>query len=412
MAAAALSACGGGGSGSEGSPPGSGLNSQEVQSAKASKSPGLLASGAGTVNMAGDGDQHVRAVGALADGGHTVAWLTEATPGGAASMSLQRFDAAGAKLGAQVDIALDVDPTSVALAVHGDGGVAAAYRATRSPSPAEPWIVSSGIYVRRFDAGGAPLGGETEVVSVVQNQAGARTLYYVADPAIVSWQDGSFVIGWASIREDYTGRVPEFQTQRYDGQGQPVGARLSVGSGDANTSFKLTAVPAGGYLVSTFRRVAGELHARFSQVDLGHTIALPYTADGLPAHSILLPLARGGYVLLSAQDGAASSQLFDGNGNVAGAARALASLPTFAGALADGGFAAFWASAGTEQVVAQRFDGTGAAVGELLHIDTDGAVPQAAGTRDGGLALAWSAAGPGGDLDVMTQRFLLPAPSR
>jgi hypothetical protein len=414
MAVAALSACGGGSGGeavSSSSSSSSTANTEEALSQKPVKTPGLIAQDASVVNTTTAGDQKVRAVGALAAGGYAVAWLSEDNSATGASLYLQRYDATGAKVGAQTLIPFNAEPSGVALAVRGDGGVAVAYRSTRSPSPAEPWIVSSGIYVQRFDANGTALGGETEVVSVVQNQSGARTLYYVADPAILSWEDGNFLVGWAYIREDYTGKVPEFQTQRYDSQGQAVGSRASVGSGDVNTSFELAAAPGGGYLVSTFRRVAGDLYMRFTQVDLGHAVAVPYAQNGLPAGSILLPLKLGGYVLLSGPAGSAQSQMFDSSGNAVGKPAGLSSVPSSASALGDGGYVVFWGGAGAERLVAQRYDAAGAAVGEPLDIDTDGAVPEFASLGDGGLALAWSAPGSAGDLDVMTQRFT-PASAR
>lgn len=408
MAIAALAACGGGG-GSTGSSPSSSTNAEQSLSQKPLKTPGLVAQDRSVVNTTMLGDQKVRAVGALADGGYTVAWLSEDDSGSGRGLFMQRYDAAGAKVGAQTPVPLDFESSSLALAVRSDGGLAVAYGSTRSPSPSEPWIVSSGIYARRFDASGAPVGGEIEVVSVVQDQIGARTLYYVADPAILSWEDGKFLVGWAYVREDYTGKVPEFQTQRYDSQGQAVGGRRSVGSGDTGTSFELTAAPGGGYLVSTFRRVAGDLYLRFTQVDLGHTIAVPYGDNGLPAESILLPLKQGGYVLVSAKNGSAYGQMFDGNGNALGTHTALSSMPSSASALSDGSYVLLWGTSGAERLVAQRYDGADAALGEPLDIDTDGAVPQIAALRDGGLSLAWSAAGSAGDLEVMTQRFK-PAP--
>jgi hypothetical protein len=405
MAIAALSACGGGGSGGEASPPGSTPNAEQALSANSRRGPGLIAEQPSVVNTTTAGAQSVRAIGALADGGHTVAWLSEDESGAGPSLYMQRYDAAGSKLGAQTLIPFDFEQTSVAIAVRSDGGVAVAYGSTRTPHPSEPWIVSSGIYARRFDAGGTQLGGETEVVSVVQDQTAARTLYYVADPAILSWEDGSFLVGWASIREDYTGKIPDFQTQRYDSQGQPVGDRLDVGTGDINTSFELTAAPGGGYLVSTYRRAAGELYVRYTQVDLGHTIALPYSEHGLPAASILLPLKQGGYVLLSGQDGSAHSQMFDHSGNAVGTPAPLSSLPSAASPLGDGGYVLVWGTSGAERFAAQRYDSAGATLGEPFDIDTGGAMPLATPLRDGGLALAWTAAVSTTDTDVMTQRF-------
>ncbi|NPC58704.1 hypothetical protein [Caenimonas soli] len=400
MTIAALGACGGGsGGGASTSSSSSAATTEQALSQKPMKTAGLIAQDASVVNTTTAGDQKVRAVGALADGGYTVAWLSED------ELYTQRYDAAGVKVGPQTLIPFSFEPSSLAIAVRSDGGIAVAYGSTRTPSPVEPWIVSSGIYARLFDAGGAPVGGETEVVAVVQNQIGARTLNYVADPAILSWDDGSFLVGWASISEDYTGKVPSFQTQRYDSQGQPAGGRLNVGSGDIGTSFELTPALGGGYLVSTFRRAAGELYVRYTQVDLGHTVALPYAENGLPAKSVLLPLKQGGYVLLSVAGSSAYSQMFDRNGSPMGKSTSLSSLPSSASALSDGGYVVFWGAAGAERLVAQRHDSAGAVMGEAFAIDTDGAMPEFASLQGAALALAWSAAGSAGDMDVVTQRF-------
>lgn len=405
MTVAALAACGGGGSHvQEGlSSTGSAPAAEEVLSASSGQGPGLVAQPPSVANSTTAGEQKASAIGALADGGYAVAWTSEDASG--QKLLMQRYSAAGAKVGAETPLPLDAGHGSIAMAVQSDGGVAVAYSSTRTPSPSEPWIVSTGIYTQRFDAAGAPVGGETEVAAIVQDQTGAQTRYYVEDPAIVAWPDGSHVVGWASITEDYTGKVPQFQAQRYDNLGQAAGSPRNVGTGDVGTSFDLTTTPAGGYLVSTFRRSLGELHVRFTQVDLGHTLALPYSQDGLPADSVLLPLQQGGYVLLSQQDGSATSQRFDANGSPTGSPAALSSLPSSAWALGDGGYVLSWGSAGAERLMAQRYDSAGVALGESFQVDTGGAVPQAAPLRDGGLALAWTATLSGTDSDVATQRF-------
>lgn len=405
MTVAALAACGGGGSGALESSvsTNSAPTAEGVLSANSSMGPGLLAQPPSVVNTTTAGEQKARAVGALADGGYTVAWTSEDASG--QKLFMQRYSAAGTKVGTETPLPLDAGHSSIAMAVQSDGGVAVAYSSTRTPTPSEPWIVSTGIYTRRFDAAGAPVGGEIEVAAIVQDQTGAQTRYYVEDPAIVAWPDGSHVVGWASITEDYTGKVPQFQAQRYDNLGQAAGSPRNVGAGDVGTSFSLTATPAGGYLVSTFRRSLGELHVRFTQVDLGHTLALPYSQDGLPADSVLLPLQQGGYVLLSQQDGSATSQRFDAGGNPTGASTALSSLPSSAWALGDGGHVLSWGSPGAERLMAQRYDSAGIAFGESFQIDTDGAAPEASPLRDGVLALTWTRRLSAGDSDVITQRF-------
>jgi hypothetical protein len=251
------------------------------------------------------------------------------------------------------------------------------------------------------------MGGETQVTSIVQNTLGAQALYYVADPAIATWDDGKYLIAWASIEDSYVGKVPTFQAQRYDSTGSALGAPISAGRGEVNTSFKLTAIPDGRYAIATYHRFQGQTYVTFGIGDRGGRIGLLYDADfGLPASdTTLLPLGDGRFALWSRNRNGAYVQMLDQSGSAAGSPTALAALPESAGALSNGGYATFSRTTVAGTLVGQRFDSTGAALGDAFEFQAGAERPMTASLIGGGLAMGWSATGPAGDLDVFTRRF-------
>ena len=407
MAIAALAACGGGG-GDSTSPTSAAQGSADALKAKRSANPGLIVGEASQVNTVTTGDQTARAVGALSDGGYAVAWMSRTGAASAAQLYLQRYDSVGRKAGAEVLVPADIDSrTNPAIAVMRDGGVLLSYASSKPVSGAEPWIVDSAIYTRRFNAAGTAAGGETQVASIVQNTLGAQALYSLADPAIATWDDGKYLIAWASIEDSYLGKVPTFQAQRYDSTGNALGAAASAGRGDVNTSFKLTAIPDGRYAIATYHRVMGQTYVTYGIGDGGARIGLLYDADfGLPAPgTTLLPLSDGTFALWSRNRNGAYVQKLDQSGTAAGSPTALAALPESASALGNGGYATFSRTASGDTLVGQRFDGTGAALGDAFEFQAGGEPPMTASLTGGGLAMGWTAAGSAGDLDVFTRRL-------
>lgn len=356
------------------------------------------------------GDQAARAVGALADGGHAVAW---AGAGDGSLVAVQRFDATGAKAGTETLIALDLrQHPDAALAVLPDGSVVAAYTAMRSvPRDGFSMEVSS-VFAQRFDANGAPLGGAWEVGALTHSSL-AQDYSIPREPGFLTWPDGSWAVTWDVVavrggqEASVTGAVASF-----DARGEPVGrgARL-FGAGEPGAQASFATLPDGGLLFVEQYVAAGESLVRFWPSDSpDRTAPIAAAADGraLPDGTILLALDEG-YALWSAEGAAASLQLLDAGGAPASAATVLAHAPHQAQALADGGFVLFWPVPGQDasgaDLAAQRFDATGAAVGSELRVETNGGEALVTALPDGGWALAWTAAGADGSLDVFTQRF-------
>lgn len=363
---------------------------------------------AGTVNTITSGDQTARAVGALADGGYAIAW---ADAGG--QVAVQRFGADGARLGAPTTVALDLGRhPDAALAVLGDGSMVAAYTATRSvPGDGYSMEVSS-VYAQRFDAGGQPLGGAYEAGSLTHSSL-AQDYRVPREPGLLTWPDGSWAITWDVVEvrggqeTSITGALASF-----DSRGEPVGrgARL-FGAGEPGADASFATLPDGGLLFVEQYVAGGQSLVRFSPSDSQErtsTIAAAADGSALPGHSMLLALNEG-YVLWSAAGAAPYLQLLDASGAPVADRTPLSHAPHQALALADGGFVLLWPvpgqTAGGAGLVAQRFDAAGAAVGGGQHVETDGGEALATALPGGGWALAWTAAGADGSLDVFTQRF-------
>jgi hypothetical protein len=174
-----------------------------------------------------------------------------------------------------------------------------------------------------------------------------------------------------------------------------------------NTSFKLTAIPDGRYVIATYHRFMGQTYVTFGIGDGGARIGLLFDADfGLPASgTALLPLSDGRFALWSRNRNGVYVQMLDQSGSAAGSPTALAALPESASALSNGGYATFSRTAAAGTLAGQRFDSTGAALGDAFEFQAGSEPAVTASLIGGGLAMGWNAAGPAGDLDVFTRRF-------
>lgn len=425
LCVAALAACGGGGEataelevGASQSAPVQSLAAAQPLAAKMpAAQPGLEAQASVTAATATTGLQTIRAIGALANGGYTIAWRSQVDAGTSTTATLytHRYDALGVQTGTPAAVALDwpgvasSDIGQEAVAILADGSMVVAYAARRIvASSATSLLESSGIYARRFDPAGAPMGGEAEIFSFVRQLVGARQIDFVAQPVVLSWQDGSYLVGW-NLQHDLgaLGTFSDFATQRFDPQGTPVGNAVPFsGNGDPCASFKLTSIADGGYLVATTHCFMGTSYVTYSAVGSparSGQIGTLFDAGGLPAaETTLVPLSSGGYALWSKNQGGAYLQMLDGSGKAVAAPIAVASLPALATALRGGGFVGFWQTP-APSLLAQRFDGTGATVGEGLPIATGAALPLVTALNDGGFALAWTATNSAGEQNVMIQ---------
>lgn len=406
-----LVACGGGGTPDPAS--------SELLSAKPTTTPStarqkdaaatLVAQEISRVNTTTAGQQSLRSIGALPDGGYIVAWISNND-----ALYVQRYDSSGRKAGAETLIPLATQTgedlpfilTNSSMAVLADGGVVVAYTAhTNTIQPNGTVLTHTGIYIQRFDASGAQILAETELASLSQvvhrrspGLGGARAL---------ALADGGFVVGWTYFDWNSVAGVRNtFYNQRFDSQNQPVTGPVVIGQpGAIFSTYSFSADPRGGYILSYFeidpnnfpRDLVTVTHYDASQ-------ASKVIVQPTPSPVLLLPLEGDRYVLYATNAGGAYRQFLDSEGNPVGEPTPVSAMPQAARELVDGSYVIFWLAQGNFS--AQRFDSAGAPMGDLLPIQTGDAVPRVIALADGGFAMAWSIETVSSDLDVYTQRFI------
>jgi subtilisin family serine protease len=100
-----------------------------------------------------------------------------------------------------------------------------------------------GVYARRFDAAGAPLGGEIPVNLTTPGNQGA--------PAIAPDPGGGFTVAWKSFGYDGSGRGSVY-ARRFDAAGAPLGGEIAVNlmAADAQHEPAIAPDPGGGFTVA------------------------------------------------------------------------------------------------------------------------------------------------------------------
>lgn len=382
----------------------------------------LVAGAPALVNTVISGDQSAWALGALADGGYTIAWRSQGEPGnlpGPWRLHLQRHDAAGAKTGGQVLAPFDFnnrpDP---AVAVLGDGSVLLAYAfANVVKVSSTELIVRKGIATERFDATGAAAGGPIEVAFFEHNEMASPSFADLREPAVLALADGGSLVSWTHFRQEPP-YPPSFEyfVRRYDGTGTPLADARSVavgGGGWGVQSVAFSALPDGGSLGRFARLELGQQSVRFVPYDSAdRTTAIPADGSALPVDASLLALRLGGYVLWPSGS-AAAARMLDNDGAL------VAQRPIPAGigaALADGSFVVFWpdtaAAQGAPNLLVQRHDPSGAPLGEQTLAGPVSGAPLTAPLADVAVALAWTADLSASGKDVFAQLLHERGPSK
>jgi hypothetical protein len=412
-----LAACGGGGSSAGVDAL---LPSAEVLKGKpVAAETTLVAQPLTRVNTTIAGNQEFRSIGALTDGGYTVAWLSENS-----TLLIQRYDSAGNQVGGEVPVALVIpsaqspgvgDPLAdpgaalrdASVAVLGDGSVVVAYEIDRFLEQVGAFFqFKEGIYLQRFDANGVQLAGETEVFS--QIEARNNRPVFLSDPKVVALADGGFSVAWVNLIPPLTtDSTNTLYKQRFDSTGQPLGGVVTVGRflQLGASGLRLAADASGGYTMTiTFQGGSTEPFDRTAAIHFDATDVATQIVAPRPGNMLLLPLEGDRYVLFASDSSGTFRQFLDSAGNPVGTATPVPSLPFGAQELADGSFVVDLNLDGN--LAWQRFDSSGTLVTDLqtiaTHAGTAGAVPLA----NGGFAAAWSGPSGAGDTDVFTTQLL------
>lgn len=145
-----------------------------------------------------------------ADGSFVVSWDSYGQDGQGWGVFLRRFDAEGAPLTDDIQVSTNTtfDQVDADIAMHPDGSFVVVWDASDAADGSY-----RGIFGQRFDSAGGPLGGEFPV-----NQG---TLGDQNDAVVAPAADGGFVVAWES--NDLLDNYEDLFARRFDSNGDPVG---------------------------------------------------------------------------------------------------------------------------------------------------------------------------------------------
>lgn len=135
------------------------------------------------------------------------------------SIQARRYDATGIALGGEFQVNSYTTSSQEIPAVAADdlGNFVVAWEGKYQDDPSSG---HPGILAQRFDSSGTPVGDEFQVNSY--------TTYSQLAPSAAIDSDGNFVVAWSSYFPD--GSQSSVQAQRYDDSGTPVGGEFQVNS--------------------------------------------------------------------------------------------------------------------------------------------------------------------------------------
>ena len=322
---------------------------------------------------------------ALADGGYVIAWSGFGVGAGFGDTFLQRYSAAGERVGPEVKVnatnsLYEWIPTIAAL---GDGGYVVAWMTESGDGSGR------GITAQRFGADGSRVGAEFRVNTTT---AGAQQY-----PVVTELPDGGFLAIWSSDGQDGSG--DGIYSQRFALDGGRVGSEVRINTTTVGGQFTpaVATLPDGGFVVSWVSDGQdgsgfGIFGQRFAAngVATGPEFAVNSSVTGDQQYPDVAALSDGGYVItwssLGGQDGSSwgvFGQRYSASGSAVGSEFLVNTytaseqrLQSVIG-LPDGGFLITWASRGQDGsgfgMFGQRYDSSGVRVGSELQLNANSA---------------------------------------
>jgi hypothetical protein len=198
-----------------------------------------------------------------ANGNSVVVWSSQNEDGNGWGVYGRRFDPNGNPLGGEfrVNTYTQGDQTNPAVAMNPNGSFVVTWASNGQDGSG--W----GVYGQRYDSNGNPVGGEFRVNSTTHDDQ--------TNPSVAMDSNGDFVVAWQSHNQDGSGWG--IYAQRYNSSGNPVGGEFRVNSTthDDQTNPSVAMDPNGDFVV------AWQSH---NQDGNGWGIyAQQYSALGLPA---------------------------------------------------------------------------------------------------------------------------------
>ena len=318
------------------------------------------------VNVFTTGMQRPPAVASSTNGDFVVVWASYPQDGDGYGVVGRRFSAAGVPQGSEfvVNSYTTGHQALAAVATQPSGNFVVVWTSNGQDGDAY------GIFGRRFDAGGVPLGVEFQVNS---HTTGDQFGYAVASDA-----NGNFVVVWSSDGQDGSGFG--IFGQRFSGAGAPLGLEFEVSSYTTSKQFgpSVASAPNGNFVV----------------------VWTSYTQDG-SSYGVF-------------------GQRFDAGGVPTGAEFQVNSYTTGAqfgysvASDAGGNFVVVWHSAGQDgsayAIRARRFDASGVPLGAEFQVNSyttgDQSFPAVASDPHGDFVVAWRSANQDGNsFGIFGQRY-------
>jgi len=293
------------------------------------------------------------AVALAPDGDSVVVWSSFDQDGDGWGVYGQRYDADGAPLGGEFQVnqqtASDQQWTSVATGL--DGGFVAVWTSDAQDGAGD------GVYARRYDSGGTPIAGEFLV--------NTTTALSQSNPSVAMDADGDFVVVWQG---NGAGDDEGVYGQRFDSTGTVVGGEFRVNA----TTAAFQANPCVGMAHDGSFVVVWN--------DVNEVVGRRYDSSGVP---------QGGEFTV-------------GNGTTTG---------DHAVAMdASGNFVVVWKESVIEDAIyARRYDVSGSPLGDSFTVNTttfgDQGSPSVAMDAAGNFIIAWEGSGPGDGSGIFAQKY-------
>lgn len=178
----------------------------------------------------------------LSDGGFVVTYSSRDSY---SDLLAQRFDATGAKVGAELQVNTYTinNQDSPAITSFGDGSFVVVWHSYGQDG------YRGGIYGQLFDTNGFPSGQEFQISSALDAEQ--------EQPDVTVLSDGSFIVTWSSLRVDqdtglWVSSGRDIYAQHFDQTGNKIGTEFQVNSystaSEGNPS--ITALNNGGFYVN------------------------------------------------------------------------------------------------------------------------------------------------------------------
>jgi hypothetical protein len=322
------------------------------------------------VNSASDADpQRAPEVTALSGGGFVETWIDVVNPS-TYDIRAQIFDAAGNKLGAEIDLGVNTGDV-----VRGVTGLA-------NNAFAISWGDGAGVEIQLFNSAGLPSGGQ------IAMGAGG-------EPDLTTLTDGDFAVIFEYNNVANQG-MAQGEVFSASGTPDPVGvftAGSTPTSGDVVFRQQIAGLTTGG-LVAVWED-AGQPGIFAQRLDAhGNLVGSQITVTTLSQErAVVAPLANGAFVVVWDQVFGVEARLFDANGNPVGSqfqvntntATNHVDHPGVA-TLGNGEFVVVWrngGSSGNDSVEGQIFNADGTKSGGEFTVTTN-----MSRTEDGSLSVA------------------------